>query len=44
MVAGRNLPRVRALFSNVNSILLVVALVLGLGVLVWWWRTRGHEE
>lgn len=44
MVAGRNLPRVRALFSDVNGVLLAVALVAGGGIFLWWWRTRKHEE
>lgn len=44
VVAGRNLPRVRALFSEVNTGLLVVALLGAAAVAVWWWRTRHHEE
>lgn len=44
MVAGRNLPRVRALFSDVNTVLLAVAVVVGGAILLWWWRTRKHEE
>jgi membrane protein DedA with SNARE-associated domain len=43
VLAGRNLPRVRALFSDVNSVLLGVAVVLALGIGIWWWRTRHHE-
>jgi len=44
MLAGRNLPRVRALFSDVNSALLAVALLAGAGIFAWWWRTRHHDE
>lgn len=44
MVAGRNLSRVRALLSEVNTVLLVVAGVVTLALAVWWWRTRHHEE
>lgn len=44
MAAGRNLPRVRAVFSDVNSLLLAAALLVGAGVFLWWWRTRHHEE
>lgn len=44
MVAGRNLSRVRAVFSDVNSLLLALALLVGAGVFLWWWRTRHHEE
>ncbi len=44
VVAGRNLPRVRAVFSDVNAGLLTVAVLAMAGVAAWWWRTRHHHE
>ncbi len=39
-VAGRNFPAVRSALSNVNGVLLGVALLVFAAVAVWWWRTR----
>ena len=38
--AGQNLSVLAALLSNVNDVLLAIAIVVGLLVLGWWWRSR----
>lgn len=38
--AGQNLDRLAALLSNVNDVLLALAVVVTLFVSVWWWRSR----
>ncbi len=43
VLAGENLGRVRGLVSNVNHVLLTVALLVGAVIAAWWWRTRHHE-
>ncbi len=43
VLAGDNLGRVKAVLSNVNHVLLGVALIAGAIIGVWWWRTRHHE-
>ena len=42
--AGRNFAAVRAALSNVNGVLLGVALVVFSVVVAWWWRTRHHDH
>jgi membrane protein DedA with SNARE-associated domain len=41
--AGRNLDAVLAGLERVNLWLLSVAVMLGGGIAVWWWRTRHHD-
>lgn len=44
MAAGRNLDRVEAWLSRMNVSLLVVAVLVGMVLVVWWARSRGVEE
>lgn len=41
-LAGRNFAVVREALSNVNGVLLAVALLLCAGLGWWWWHTRHH--
>jgi membrane protein DedA with SNARE-associated domain len=41
---GRNRPMVVQALANVNSVLLVIAGVLAVGLVVIWWRTRHHPR
>jgi len=43
ILAGGNLGAVKSVLSNVNQVLLAVALIAGAIIAVWWWRTRHHE-
>lgn len=43
VLAGQNLGRVRELLENVNHALLAIAVVVGVLIGLWWWRTRHHE-
>lgn len=43
ILAGDNLGAVKSVLSNVNQVLLAVALIAGAIIAVWWWRTRHHE-
>jgi membrane protein DedA with SNARE-associated domain len=38
--AGQNLDLLASLLSDVNRVLLVVAVVVAIPILVWWWRSR----
>lgn len=40
---GRNLDRIVAIFNNLNSVLLWIAVALAVGVGIWWWRSRHHH-
>ena len=43
-LAGQNLDVLRALLGRVNGVLLVVAVLVAVPSVVWWWRTRHPEE
>ena len=38
--AGNNLDLLGSLLGRVNAVLLSVAIIVGVAVLAWWWRTR----
>ena len=42
--AGNNLSRLSGLLSQINLGLGSVAVVLGLALFAWWWRTRHHPH
>lgn len=42
--AGRNVDVILAAFQQVSSVLLWIALALGLAVGAWWWHTRHRER
>lgn len=44
MLASRNLPRLWGLLEQVNTGLLVGALIVAVAVATWWWRTRRSRQ
>ena len=44
VVMGRNLEAVVRWFGGINDVLLGIAAALGVGLAVWWWRTRHRSD